>query len=465
VVDAGAYVISATLVVARAIRIAAVASAANGTNGTFPQTPPTTSLVWKASVAGAIMMQWIAPVSGQVIARGEISGGLVFDGNNVATVCLRLSSVAMSSFDVATYRSTQNGCIIDDGNNALTNAVYFRRFEHFCGSNASAHSSNGMLIDGDTTGKFCTNILCDFFEAEVVNGHGLTLRSVDSCDFRRIKCYDRSGAGGTGLHLRFLKSVNYTTFHAQKNRIGMMIAGGSIYFGDFTKNNVIDCCVSEYGSVVYESAGADKRTNHISRLIDFRNGGSWQTSQFKLNDYSTLPLGAFAGFGTPATATTVGGTGAGTAWSFPAAGTTGVSFSDMMPGEWNDGFIIGARLLLQSVGSTTGDAVFKVQSLAVPKTSAVGSLTRSVTATLTPAQSAGSTLTLHDLTFPTEEDAFHEGLFCVTVERLGSDASDTYVNALVLAGVQLIYRAKGPDSGASYGPYQRFLVGGQDANP
>ena len=109
--------------------------------------------------------------------------------------------------------------------------------------------------------------------------------------------------------------------------------------------------------------------------------------------------------------------------------------------------------------------MFKVQSLAVPKTSAVGSLTRSVTATLTPAQSAGSTLTLHDLTFPTEEDAFHEGLFCVTVERLGSDASDTYVNALVLAGVQLIYRAKGPDSGASYGPYQRFLVGGQDANP
>lgn len=453
------YVINSQLTVTGGIILRGQYGNSDATTGV--PTDAYSRLQWGGGAVAMILWQ---DSSTNAIVRGGIDR-LVLDGNNTATIGLHIRSAAYTQLDFVTYRTVTTGCLVDDGNSRLANALYFRRYEHFCGANASAWSSNGLFIDGDVTGLFATSITCDWMECEVVNGVGLTFRAVDSCDFRRVKTYTRSGSGGTGDHVQFLKTVNFPTFHTQKNRIGMLISGGDIFFGDFCKNNIIDCCITESGSITYESDASDKRTNHVTRLLDFRDGASWATHQFKFNDYLPIAQTAWqANTGTPVI-TTVAALGYGQAWAFDAASTEEISVSNMIPIDWNDGFIRGIRILLGSVGSATGNVVMKADCLAQPNTGAVGSTYQTVTSTLTPAQSATSTMTMHEMLFGTEEGCNLEGLFVLRLSRVGGDGADTWPNDIHVYGVSLIYRAEGPDSAGSYGPYGRFLIGGSDANP
>lgn len=456
------YSIRATLTVQVGVVLVGRYGNVNASNGT--PTAATSKIQWHSGTAGTTMIRWQSATASEAIVRGGIQR-LVLDGNNTATNGLHISSAAYAEFDLVTYRTITNGILIDDGNSILTNALTFTRYEHFCGSNAAAHSANAMNIDGDTTGFACTSFLIDWMEAEVVNGHGLTFKAIDSCDVRRAKIYTRSGSGGTGYHVRFLESINDTTFHTQKNRIGLLIAGGDILFEDFVKNNIIDCCITESGSITYASDGTDKRTNHVTRLIDFRDGGSWMTHQFKLNDYLSIPQTAWQAYSGTPVITTVAALGAGQAWAFDAAGTEGIATSNIIPIDWNDGFIRGVRILLQSVGSATGNVVFQAQCLAQTNAQAIGSTFQSGTSTLTPAQSATNTCTFHEILFSSEEGCSLEGLYVLKLDRLGADAADTWPNDIHVLGVELIYRAEGPDSAGTYGGYDRSLIGGSDANP
>jgi len=456
----GTYLIKDTLTVTSGIRLYGYFGATNAVNGAPTQMK--TVIQWDSGTTGKTMLEWSTGTS-LAINRGGIYG-ITFDGNNTATNGLEISSAAYSEFDVVTYRTVANGCYVSDKNGVLSNGLYFRGYEHFCGANSAAHSSNGLFIDGDVTGAFCTSFIMDRLEIEIVNGHGLTFRATDSCDVNRAKIYTRSGSGGTGFHVRFLTTTNYPTFYAQKNRIGMLIAGGKIYFGDYTKNNIIDCCVAETGEVIYQS-DASKRTNHVSRLIDFRNAGSWMTHQYKLNDYYNVPLSEFVSYGTTATMTTPGSIAAGRAWSFDPSVTNGISASNVVPIDWNDGHLRGVRLTLSSVGSTTGNVVFKISGVARAVSNAIGGFTQTVTETVTPAQSVTSTITQHEIIFASNITTYLSGWWSIAIERLGGDAADTYVNAIQIIGVELSYWAKGPDSAVTYGPYQRFLIGGSDPNP
>jgi hypothetical protein len=459
----GTYLISSTLNVTSGIFLVGENGSLNGVNGT-PPAGMKTVIQWNSAVTGSNMIRWVSSTASTVINRGGIQG-ITLDGNNTATNGLYISSAAYTELDIVTYRTVNQGILIDDANGALSNALYIRRFEHFCGPNAATWGCNGLFIDGDVSGFFATSIVCDFMECEVINGAGLTFRAVDSCNFTRAKIYTRSGSSGTGYHVRFLTTVNYPTFYAQKNRIGMLIAGGKIYFGDYTKNNVIDCCVAEYGLINYQSAGANKRANHVTRLIDFRTDASWNTHQFRLTDYASIPLGDFVAFGTTATLTTCGSLSAGRGWSFSAAATNGISASNVVPLDWGNGFLRGVRLTLQSVGAATGNVVMQVAGVARSNTNAIGGFQQTIQATLAPAQSVTSTLTQYEVLFSAEIVSYLYGWWCISLERLGADAADTYPNAVVVVGVELMYRGKGPDSAASYGPYELTLIGGSDANP
>lgn len=458
----GTYLISSTLNVTSGIFLVGENGSLNGVNGT-PPAGMKTVIQWNSAVTGGNIIRWVSLTGSTVINRGGIQG-ITLDGNNTATNGLYISSAAYTELDIVTFRTVNQGILIDDANGALSNGLYIRRFEHFCGPNAATWSCNGLFINGDVTGNFATSIFCDFMECEIINGHGLTFRAVDSCNFVRAKIYTRSGSSGTGYHVRFLTTVNYPTFYAQKNRIGMLIAGGKLFFGDYTKNNIIDCCVTESGQINYEST-TYKRANHVTRLIDFRTDASWNTHQFRFTDYASIPLGDFVAFGTTATLTTCGSLSAGRGWSFAAAATNGISASNVVPLDWGNGFLRGVRLTLQSVGSATGNVVMQVAGVARSNTNAIGSFQQTIQATLAPAQSVTSTLTQYEVLFSAEIVSYLYGWWCISLERLGADAADTYPNAVVVVGVELMYRGKGPDSAASYGPYELTLIGGSDANP
>jgi hypothetical protein len=49
------------------------------------------------------------------------------------------------------------------------------------------------------------------------------------------------------------------------------------------------------------------------------------------------------------------------------------------------------------------------------------------------------------------------GVYTLAIERLGADVADTYANAVMLIGVELLYVGAGPSS-AGYGPYQETVV-------
>ena len=460
----GVYLITATLTVTEGIWLIGYHGQAGGLTGA--PTGMVTRILWDAATSGAVMMLWKSTSALTVITRGGILG-ITFDGANVATVGLQISSAAYSEFDIKTYRTVAKGLLIDSGNSKLTNALRFMNFEHFCGSNSLAEDCLGIFIDGDdsATASWCTNIIFDSAEVECVEGHGVTIRGADSVLFKRLKSYDRSTQVGTPFNLRFLASVNDTSFHAQKNVIEHMIAGGRIWYGDYTKNNTIVNNMTETGLITHQSDAANKRTNHILNMIDFRDGDSWRTHQFKLNDYKDIALHSCKLYGTTATSSTLGSTSAGTTWSFDPSTQNGISYSGIVPIDWNAGFIRGVRIVLYPGTSVTDkDAVFIAQSLSVPNTSGIGALVRTTGNQTLRLQDTVNALSIHELLFTTEQATYLEGIFLITLERVAADGADNHTGAAILAGMSVIYRGAGPGS-SGYGPYGRFMIGGSDANP
>lgn len=419
-------------------------------------------LTWDSGVTGATMVKFQSATSGYVVSHGGIRG-ITLNGNNVATRGLELVSCAFTEVSLTTIATVTVGFEINDNNSALSNGVRVPYYYHFCGSNALSHSSDGLRVDGDMTGHWCTSCDFGFVECEYVNGNGIHLRAVDSCNFKRVKLYFRAGA--TGYSIKFSESTNFPTFHASKNIFRHVFGAGDIYVGDYCKNNVIDVCTTESGSITYQSTGANQRVLHVNHMADFRFSQAWATHKFAFNHRIRVPIKNAVQYGaTSATLTTLAALSAGTVWSYANAATNGLSWSDTVPDIVYTGTIKGLRLLISSVGSTTGNVVFYVRFRIVAPETAVGTFTTTDTFTITPKQNQTNVITEHLLTFTTPPACAYGSYYVLTIERLGADASDTWTNAIHLDAVDLIYLGDGPDSAGTYGPYTAF-VSVDTANP
>lgn len=417
------------------------------------------ALVWNTLTA-APMIRIRAATYGQRVQGVELKG-IFLDGANVATHGVLAESPQKCFFDVTTYRTTLRGLEINDANGELANQNYIMRFEHFCGPNIAAWNCTALALDGDYTGKATTSTYAGWVEVEYVFGDGIMIRAHDSATFVRAKSYVRGGSGGTGWSVAFRKSVFGLPvpppFHCQKNIFFHLYATGKIFNGDYCQANVIWNLSSEGGSIVYESDGPLKGALHVKHVADFRTGEAWGTPEF---DLIARPIisGDTVARGTSPARGTLGGVAVniGSAWSFAPNATQGLMWSDVFEDNIYIGKIVGIRMVIQSVGSVTGNSRWRVNFDITPIGAAVGGLGLNETFTVTPTQNAPSVITAHDLIFSTPQSVTALGsVWALSIERLGNvaDALDTYPQSVILVSRQFLYEGSGPST-AGYGPYQ-----------
>ena len=404
--------------------------------------------------AGGIIFKWGSSTLGNKLFYGGFTGSVMLDGNNLAATCFKgVSLQGFNSEILYTYRPTGFGVLLNNENEALLSNVHFDVLRHFNGANVLAENGKGLYIDGDQWSGAATSIFVNEYEAEYDKADALTFAGVDTCYFGRVRTIARGGSyifGGTstGEGVRFKKSVT-ANIHASKNFIAHL-GRGTVFVEDDTVANKVGFFNGEGGAVQFE--GGANRGTFFYECVDRIHGDIFETHSWAMQERKDVNvLSMVVAAGTPAIVTA--GSFPLPYYAFSPSATETLVGVLPPPDKWNNGNIIGYRIALVPVGSTSpNDVAINVKLSAMVSGDGPGSGDLSENRVYT-ISGTTTVVDLEERIFATPLGYTKNATIAIIVSRLGADVADTFPNDLGIAAFQLIYESDGPDSGGT-GPWE-----------
>lgn len=385
----------------------------------------------------------------------QFDGGRIdalIDAQNFATHCLICSSPDHTIIgDVTTYRSTQKGTVLDDGNGALMNNPRVINLQHHLGANVLAWNCDGFEIDGDTSSYHGTQVYVEQYAGEYVSGDAFVMKGVDNCTIDNVMPIERMGEAITGKGVRLAKSVNYPDFQLQKINFGH-IGRGEVYIEDNVSFAYCDFLNGEGSSVVFESPqGTANRGTFFYNTGD-RNNGAFYHDRVPFRLLEKFPVNIMnhiAVAGSPVLEG-YGGLGVPTI-TFGWTATETVSFGALIPAV-DTGDVVGIDIAAIQWGTSVGDVLWRITGIS--KAIDVGLGGAEITADLVQTMGGvASTMSRGELMFGSALPANRGDMIHVALSRIGGDEADTFGNNVGLVALSLIYKADGPNAPGS-GPYE-----------
>jgi hypothetical protein len=372
---------------------------------------------------------------------GEVRN-ISFYGNNAAGYGIYARSVGEWTFDnIAAGYVLYAGIRIDSGNGVLAKFNVIDRYHFVYGSTATTENAYGLQLAGSTTAGNTQNLIKSI-SGLVKNGYMVLLDdNVDNNHFWRV----HASASGTGGAVYMLDG----DVHHPRNNLFLYVVG-KVYIQANCKGNQIITYNSE-GSGLTLGAGGHLHYD----VIDYVDYGLWGTPRFALFDHLGIGANDLALINGSAT---LGNTA--TQWpviNMPDAASSKAGCCKVPPLKWNAGAITGIRIYYTfDVAATDKVAVAKMRlhtagsgvAAATPEWYANYNL---------PVDGSAYLIQHYDIAIDPEVAFVRGDMVMASIERLGSDAADTFTDVLKILGLRLTYYGTGPDSSGS-GSFSRITL-------
>lgn len=366
-------------------------------------------------------------------------GGAVnieWDGATLAACAVWLDNTKYATFNGKVRNVQYAGVIVDSTSGSVSNFSMknnIESLEFIWGVAVPCQPANGLLLDGNgavgtipSTQQFIGNV-----SGLVYNGALVQIAATDNSQFQSV--HGVVQAGGSGCSMKILNVGAQPSNHTLIN-----YCVGPIK----QDNGVIGTMLLDYNS---EGGGISQLAGSSTwdgDLIDYVTGDRYLSHKWALRDKISVKAGDFvADSGMSIVAF-------GLQWNGPAySASADQKASCIIPSPYwlNNGSIESIEVLVGSNGTSAGNYVITV-SLSTGTSSAIV-ITPEKTETQTLAAGAQYTPTTYTFTFGGSPLSFtkYDNIF-LQITRLGSNASDTNTDPMILLGARIMYVGTGPNS-------------------
>jgi hypothetical protein len=410
-----------------------VSSNTNG-SGTTAAKP---IMIWGGAADGTMYRIYPA-IAGDCVWGGGATN-LEWDGGTLAAAGVWLDNTKYATFNGKVRNVRYAGVIVDSTSGSPTNFSMknqIESLEFIWGVAPACQPAIGLLLSGNgATGTVpSTQQYIGDLSGLVYNGALAQVAATDNAQFQSIHGVVQTG--GTGCSLKLLN----TGFQAA-NHTFVAYCVGPIQ----QDNGVIGTDLLDYnseGGGIYQLAGS---STWDGDLIDYATGDRWLSHKWALRDKISVKNSDFV----PDTAMTT--VQFALQWNgYAYSATTDQTASCVIPSPYwlNNGTIEGVELIVGTNGTSAGNYVIKAD-MSVGTTAGIA-VTPQRTQTQTLAAGAQYTPTTYTFNFagvPQYFAKYNHIFFKFT--RLGTNASDTNTDPMVLLGARVMYVGTGPETGGS----------------
>lgn len=391
-------------------------------------------IVWGGAADGT--MYRIYPQTAGDCVWGGGATNLEWDGGTLAAAGVWLDNTKYATFNGKVRNVRYAGVIVDSTSGSPTNFSMknqIESLEFIWGVAPACQPAIGLLLSGNgATGTVpSTQQYIGDLSGLVYNGALAQVAATDNAQFQSIHGVVQTG--GTGCSLKLLN----TGFQAA-NHTFVAYCVGPIK----QDNGVIGTMLLDYNSEGGGIAQLAGSSTWDGDLIDYVTGDRYLSHKWALRDKISVKAGDFvADSGMSIVAF-------GLQWNGPAySASADQKASCIIPSPYwlNNGSIQSIEVLVGSNGTSAGNYVITV-SLSTGTSSAIV-ITPEKTETQTLAAGAQYTPTTYTFTFGGSPLSFtkYDNIF-LQITRLGSNASDTNTDPMILLGARIMYVGTGPDS-------------------
>jgi len=386
-----------------------------------------TTFKW-SGVTNDTMFEFKSSIANNYLFGGGVKGCLL-NGNNIANIGIRGSSIGYMNFDVEVRNVIQEGILFDAGNGVLTQFNTIENYHFVYGSSDLTMNAHGLVMDDSVGGQVTQNHIISI-TGLTKNGHLIKIGWSDNNVIEKAL----GNAIGTGVTLYL---ANSGTLCANNNVIKYM--AGKVHAESLTSGNRILHLISEGSGIVVDAGGI----LHYD-VMDYTKAQLFSTLKYIMSDKKDLPLGVFqirdgASNGTLAS-------------QWPCInfadgiyGTVGTMLPP--PSNWGTGTLTSLRLYF-----STDIAQVSQNWLCNVNVSTYGTLA----GTTTPQKTVAQTIAVNNSAYiNTVVDiplglayAMDDSIF-IQIQRAGADALDTTTAVVQFLGASLNYTSSGATSGGS----------------
>jgi len=386
-------------------------------------------IVWVGGVSTAHMYQIRSSTAGNVVWGGG-SIGIEWDGGGKINGAVHLNNTKFSKFYGKIRNVTYAGVLISSLNGVAGNFSQLNEvdLEFVYGASAACDGANGVVLQGNGSTVPATQQQIYKVTGLVKNGYGLVVSDTDNC---KIGYVNVSNAG-TGGAIQF---NNSGTGNANVNLIEYV--AGKIDWGSGLYGNRVLHYIGEAG-------GFSGSSSYHTTMFDYLTGRRYESHSFQLRKWLDFKIGDFlAGSGTSVVDVASKYLGVG----LPDASTTKVTASLTADYDLANGSIEGIEIFYSTNDTVGGNVRFNVDMSSV----SVGNTLNVATHSYPSTNPLGGQYVLQKYAYtiaPAVDFAVGDTI-TLSISRLGADALDTSTGTVVILGVRLNYKSKGPDSAGS----------------
>ena len=438
VFDMGKYLITTGLtarvgVLLNGIVRTDVSSNTNG-SGTTAAKP---IIVWGGAADGT--MYRIYPQTAGDCVWGGGATNIEWDGGTLAATAVWLDNTKYATFNGKVRNVRYAGVIVDSTSGSTTNFSmknHIESLEFIWGVATACRPAIGLLLSGN--GAVGTVPSTQQFGGDigglVYDGPLVQIAATDNAQFQSVHGVVQSG--GTGCSMKILNTGAQPSSHTF-----VAYCVGPIQ----QDNGVIGTDLLDYNS---EGGGISQLAGSSTwdgDLIDYVTGDRWLSHKWALRDKISVKNSEFVADAAMTTESFA------LQWNGRAySATADQSAACVIPSPYwlNNGTVEGVELIVGTNGTSAGNYVIKAD-MSVGTSSAIA-VTPQRTQTQTLAAGAQYTPTTYTFNFAGTPQAFvkYNHIF-FKFTRLGTNASDTNTDPLVLLGARIMYVATGPASAGS----------------
>jgi len=426
----GRYLISSQVTITKPILVVGAGYGNDGSNTNGLNTGITT-ISWNGAPGGTMFYFKSATANNYLFGGGIVD--CLINGENLAGVGIRGSSIGYMRFKAEIRKVRQDGLLIDAANGSLSQFNVIEELKFVYGSSVDVANANGLRLSGSTIGVTQNHIMN--VEGLYKNGDLVRVESSDNNTFEKIHGF--VDAGGTGKTLRLANANGGVAY----NNLFVYFSG-AVHAETGTFGNRILHFTSEGGSVS-AATGAQLHYN----VEDYSTSGVFQTHEYAMSDQKDIPVGAMAIMDV-ATAGI-----AALQWpcfDLPDAADSRIGLSLPPVYKWNNGTIQKVRIWFTSdTNNTSKQWAIRVRALSVPSGSS----------STTPKYDQNLMSPVVDLPYrtqyfdvPVNVAYTKDDFFYLSIMRLGNDVGDTALGKIQILGVTIFYQGTGPYSPGS-GPF------------
>jgi hypothetical protein len=410
-----------------------VSSNTNG-SGTSAAKP---SIVWGGAADGTMYRIYPQTVGDCVWGGGATN--IEWDGGTLAAAGVWLDNTKYATFNGKVRNVRYAGVIVDSTSGSVSNFSmknHIQSLEFVWGVAAACQPAIGLLLSGNgavgtvpSTQQFIGDLA-----GLVYNGALVQIAATDNAQFQSVHGVVQSG--GTGCSMKILNTGAQASSHTF-----VAYCVGPIQ----QDNGVIGTDLLDYNS---EGGGISQLAGSSTwdgDLIDYVTGDRWLSHKWALRDKISVKNSEFVADAAMTTESFA------LQWNGRAySATADQSAACVIPSPYwlNNGTVEGVELIVGTNGTSAGNYVIKAD-MSVGTSSAIA-VTPQRTQTQTLAAGAQYTPTTYTFNFAGTPQAFvkYNHIF-LKFTRLGTNASDTNTDPLVLLGARIMYVATGPASAGS----------------